>query len=127
MSLFALCGIAVISAILCLLLRESGSKMSPFVAIAAGVILLSSAVLSLSGIMERLSVLSETAHLGDAMGTACKAVGLGYITEIGGGICRDLGESATAARLEICGKLSILLSGLPFLLSVFEEALSHVA
>ena len=100
MSLSALCGIAIVSAILCLLLRESGSKMSPFVAIAAGVLLLSNAVLSLSGLMERLTVLSEAAHLG---------------------------EGATASRLEICGKLSILLSGLPFLLSVFEEALSHVA
>lgn len=115
------------SAILCLLLRESGSKMSPFVAIAAGVLLLSNAVLSLSGIMERLSALSENARLGEAMQTACKAVGLGYITEIGGGICRDLGEAATASRLEICGRLSIVLTGLPFLLSVFEEALSYVA
>lgn len=127
MSLSALCGIAIVSAILCLLLRESGSKLSPFVAIAAGVLLLSNAVLSLSGVLEKLTVLSENARLGEAMETACKAVGLGYITEIGGGICRDLGEGATAARLEICGKLSILLSGLPFLLSVFEEALSHVA
>lgn len=127
MSLLALCGIAVVSAVLSLLLRESGSKMSPFVAIAAGVLLLSNAFFSLSGVMDRLTALSEIARLDDAMQTACKAVGLGYITEIGSGICRDLGEGATASRLEICGRLSILLAGLPFLLSVFEEALSYVA
>lgn len=89
--------------------------------------MLSSAFLSLSGLWERLFAFAESENLGAAVSTAMKAVGLGYVTEISSGICRDLGEGATAARLEMCGRLSILAVGLPYFLSVLTEALSYVA
>lgn len=49
-----------------------------------------------------------------------KIMGITYICEFASGICKDAGYSSVSAQIEIVGKMLVLLSGIPVLISVIE-------
>lgn len=49
-----------------------------------------------------------------------KIMGITYICEFSSGICKDAGHSSIATQIEIVGKMLVLLSGIPILVSVIE-------
>ncbi len=64
------------------------------------------------------------AHLrgsGDYLGVLFKAVGITYVCDLSASICKDAGYGAVAGQIEIFGKLSVLLMGLPVLAAVIEN------
>ncbi len=52
--------------------------------------------------------------------TLFKIMGITYICEFSSGICKDAGHSSIATQIEIVGKMLVLLSGIPILISVIE-------
>lgn len=57
----------------------------------------------------------------DYLGFLFKAVGITYVCEFCASICKDAGYGAVAGQIEIFGKLSVLLMGLPVLVAVIEN------
>ena len=58
---------------------------------------------------------------GKYLGFLFKAVGITYVCEFCASICKDAGYGAVAGQIEIFGKLSILLMGIPVLVAVIEN------
>ena len=54
-----------------------------------------------------------------------KIMGITYICEFSSGICKDAGHSSIAGQIEILGKMLVLLSGIPVLLSVIQTIQSY--
>lgn len=50
-----------------------------------------------------------------------KMVGITYLCEFGTNICKDAGQGAIAAQVEMFGKIIILITGLPIVLAVIEQ------
>lgn len=50
-----------------------------------------------------------------------KMVGITYLCEFGTNICKDAGQGAIAAQVEMFGKVMILITGLPIILAVLEQ------
>lgn len=55
------------------------------------------------------------------LGFLFKAVGITYVCEFCASICKDAGHGAVAGQIEIFGKLSVLLMGMPVLAAVIEN------
>jgi stage III sporulation protein AD len=55
-----------------------------------------------------------------------KVLGIAYLTELAAGICRDTGEQALAQRVELGGKVLILLLAIPVLNAVLALVLRLV-
>lgn len=53
-------------------------------------------------------------------GTLVKMIGITYIAEFSAGICRDAGYQAIAVQIETCGKLFVLMLGIPVLMALLE-------
>ncbi|MFR6328499.1 MAG: SpoIIIAC/SpoIIIAD family protein [Eisenbergiella sp.] len=49
-----------------------------------------------------------------------KVTGITYLCQICAGLCRDAGYQAIAAQVELFGKVTILLAGMPVLLSLMD-------
>lgn len=49
-----------------------------------------------------------------------KVTGIAYLSELGAGLCRDAGYQSIASQLELFGKVTILFSGMPVILSLME-------
>lgn len=58
---------------------------------------------------------------GNYLGFLFKAVGITYVCEFCASICRDAGHGAVAGQIEIFGKLSVLMMGIPVLIAVVEN------
>ena len=54
-----------------------------------------------------------------------KIMAITYICEFSSGICKDAGHSSIAGQIEILGKMLVLLSGIPVLLSVIQTIQSY--
>ena len=49
-----------------------------------------------------------------------KLIGISFLAEFASNVCRDAGCSAMASQIELFGKLSMLVTGLPVILALFE-------
>lgn len=55
------------------------------------------------------------------LGILLKVVGITYICEFAASICKDGGYSSVADQIEILGKLSVMLAGMPILFAVIDQ------
>ncbi len=69
----------------------------------------------LTGVKELEKYLNSS---GEYLGFLLKAVGITYVCEFCASICKDAGYGAVAGQIEIFGKLSVLLMGIPVLTAV---------
>ncbi len=122
MTLFTVTGVALVGALLSLLLREAGGRYTALVPAAAGLLLFVFLLTDVGEILPRLYDYAERYRVSEPVKQAFRAVGVGYVTELGSGICRDLGENGIASRLEACGRIAIAALALPTLLRVLDAA-----
>ncbi|MBE7011561.1 MAG: stage III sporulation protein AD [Ruminococcaceae bacterium] len=114
-------GIALVSVILSVLLKG----YNPSVAISVSLI---AVVVMFAIISPYLKiVLSSFVNISSQIGmeikyivTVIKVIGIAYITQIGAEICRDSGENAVATKVEICGKIVIMVMSLPIVYELFS-------
>jgi len=52
--------------------------------------------------------------------TLLKIVGIAYIAEFGAEVCKDAGESAIASKVELAGKVMIIVLAVPILTSLMD-------
>ena len=126
-ALFRLVGLGLTGAVLAVLLRSHGrNDMAMLVSVACGIMILLGLIQPFSSIMATASTLMEKVRLPDIFfKTAAKVVGYALLCEIGVALCRDAGEGALAKKIEIAGKVLILVSALPILVS-FADLISSL-
>ena len=128
MSLFAICGVGVIAAVAALILREwkSGAAAAA-VAISAVCIIGTVALLRYSDAVVAIAELAEgNEAASSAASLALRALGVGFVAQIGGDICRDLGESSVASCVEAVGRAEMLLLCLPEFVSFVSRAIEMI-
>ena len=80
------------------------------VTVGATVLLALYGVSSLKSIIERIEELQESIGVGEEYLTILlKMVGIAYLTQLVVSICRDAGNGAVAAQINMVGKISMLL------------------
>lgn len=74
-----------------------------------------------------VAVADMTEQIGESLGgyyryiqLLLKIVGISYISEFCGGMCRDAGYQALGRQVEIAGKFCILLTGLPIFYTLID-------
>ena len=50
-----------------------------------------------------------------------KMVGITYLCELGTQVCKDAGQGAIASQIEMFGKIMVLVTGLPIILTIIEQ------
>lgn len=122
MTVLKICGIAVIGALAALIFREFRKEYAGLTAIITSVVLLSYALAVFRPSAEYIAELTEKTGFSGYASTLLKALGIGAVGQLASDICRDLGESAIAGKIELAAKACILLLGLPIVKSVIETA-----
>ena len=86
------------------------------VTVGATVLLALYGVSSLKSIIERIEELQESIGVGEEYLTILlKMVGIAYLPQLVVSICRDAGNGAVAAQINMVGKISMLLVSFPVL------------
>lgn len=120
-------GFAVAAAILCMVLRVQQPEMARLCALAAGVMLLLSALENLTGLKEILSRLTVLGGMEEGyLQTLVKVLGISYTAEIAAQTCLELGERGLAFQVSLAGKLCVFALTAPLLLEMLEMILELV-
>ena len=119
-----LIGIACVTALAGVILRGQNGKIAPLLSLSGGLLLLLFFFRRIGGAVVVFCDLAERSALSPYLETLLKVLSCGYLTEIGSGICRELGENGAATALECAGRAEILLLCLPDFLSLTDLALS---
>ena len=122
-----LVGIAMVSTILCIVIKKDRPEMANFVALTAGIIILLSVVMKLSFIVDGIQSLADKVNIPSMyISLIIKLIGICYITEFAISLCNDCGEKSIASKLEFGGKIIIMTMSFPILLSIVDTIISLI-
>jgi len=114
-------GIGIIATILAVILKQQKPEFAIQVSIVTGLIIFIFVVGKLSYVIEVLSNLASRIDM-DLLyfSTILKVIGVAYIAEFGAQIARDSGEGAIASKIELAGKILIMVLAVPVLTSLLD-------
>lgn len=113
--------IAVTGAVFAIQMKSGRAEYGVYVCMAAGVILFSLIVDRLGILIRTVGQITSYIDLdSEYPAVLFKMIGVTYIAEFSAGICRDAGYQTMAGQIEIFGKLTILVMGLPVLLALLQ-------
>lgn len=118
-------GLAFAGVMLALLLGQQRSEYSLYIALIVGVLIF----LYLSEYLQKAVDLLQEMGTGTglsqgSLGILLKVMGIAYLSEFASQMCKDAGHTAIAMKVELAGKLMILISGIPIFTSLTELILS---
>ena len=109
-------GIAFVGVVLYQILRNTKSDFAIFVSISVGVVILVLLSDKISQVVNVFNDLSVKAGLSsEIFSSIIKIIGIGYLTEYSVNLCDDAGCSGIGKKIELCGKITILIMALPII------------
>ncbi len=124
MNIMQIVAIGLTAAILALIVRQQRPDIAMMISLAAGTILFLMILGNLKSVVTVVNQLSHKASLDSIyLSTVLKVIGISYIAEFGAQICRDAGESAIASKIELGGKVLIMMLAVPILSALLETIL----
>lgn len=113
--------LGVTGVLLAVYFKSIKSEYGILIGTGTGLFIFFYAMKNLTLFMEQIQLLSIfTEDESGFLEILLKVVGITYICEFCAGICKDAGYSAVSGQIEIFGKVMVLLTGLPILLSVIH-------
>ena len=123
----AIAGAAVVAAVMAVMLRRYHAEYGMLLSLAAGVFLMLSLLNVLPQALGQVSDLLRAAALpGEYAVILFKALGICWLAQFAADSCRDAGESALASKVELAGKISILVLSLPLFEDIAQTALGLI-
>ena len=120
-------GLAVTAAVICMVVRVQQPQIASICAVAAGLLLIGSALEGLGDIRNLFARLTAMAGLKEGyLQTLLKALGISYAAELASQVCTDLGEGGLAAKVGLMGKLCVFTLTAPLLMTILEMILELV-
>ena len=115
-------GLALTAAILALFLKQSKMPvLALFVSLTAGAIILIQLLPRLAQALEVFTQLAQKASLNQVyLGIILKIIAITYIGEFTAQICRDAGQGAMAAKIDLTAKVMIILLAVPIIAAILD-------
>ncbi|MBS4539993.1 stage III sporulation protein AD [Clostridium sp. D2Q-11] len=121
MNIIQVVAIGLVATVLIVTLREERPEISILMSIVTGVLIFIFIIDKVAYVIEVLKDLSNKANLDFIyFTTIVKVIGIAYVCEFGAQIAKDAGEGAIATKIELAGKVMILVISIPILLALLE-------
>ncbi|MCL2358109.1 MAG: stage III sporulation protein AD [Defluviitaleaceae bacterium] len=119
MSIFQVVIIGIIGVMLAVLMKNYNAALAVLISLATGVIIF---LAILPALAEAVGFVHHLGGMADGLGTyvslALRVIGVAYIVEIGASVAADAGESAIAAKIDLAGRIIILVMAMPVLVDI---------
>lgn len=122
MSVIKIAFLAVIVVVAASLLKQYKSEFALYLIICSSFLLFSLIVGDLTGLYDTYGQFEESlGQYSGFLGILMKVIGITYVCELSSGICKDAGYHTLAQQVELCGRISIFLLGMPILMLLLKE------
>jgi stage III sporulation protein AD len=127
MSIIQLVGIALIACFLSLTLKDQLPQFALVISLIAGVFLFVYAVTNIGRIWDMIELIAKEANMESIyLKTILKMIGVAYLVEMTSQLLVDAGEKSLAGKIEMAGKIFILLMALPILQTLIQTILHFI-
>ncbi|GAA4709880.1 stage III sporulation protein AD [Brevibacillus fulvus] len=124
MEIVQIVGLGLVATILALVIKEQKPLFAFLLAIACGAIIFYFLMGKISEVIRVLERLAVQANLNMVfLETILKIIGIAYIAEFGAQMTRDAGQGAIASKIELAGKVLILVMAVPIIQIIIETVL----
>jgi len=124
MIIIQIVGLALLSAILIIVIKQVKPELAFLLSIAAGLVILILIMRQVEAVIELINQLARQARIDMIyFNTIIKIIGIAYIGEFGAELTRDSGEGALASKIELATKIIIMVIAIPIMLSLIETIL----
>lgn len=121
MEILKIIGIGVVATFLVVILKNTRPEFSLYISIVTGIIIFSMILGELSYVIRTLNELAQRINIEFVyFSTILKIIGMAYLVEFGAQISRDAGEDSIAMKIELGGKVIIMVLSIPILLALME-------
>lgn len=121
MDIIKIIGIAFSAVIIIVILKQYRPEFAIYASIIAGVLILTLASGTLSGIIDMINSISSKTNINsEFLVILIKITGIAILTEFAVSICKDSGESAIASKVDIGGKIIIISMSIPVINALID-------
>jgi stage III sporulation protein AD len=121
LEIFQIVVFGITASIILLVLRKERPELAMAFSLVAGLSVLLAVMPAMSSVISSFSAIAAESGLGPLyFGIILKVLAISYIADLGASICRDAGENLVASRVEMAGKVLILLCSIPVIQGVVD-------
>lgn len=122
MEILKIVSIGIVAAILAVILRQSKrEEFALLISILTGIAIFSMIFNKLKYVIETLSQLVRSTNLEFVyFSIILKIIGIAYLVEFGAQVSRDAGEESIASKIELGGKVIVMVLAMPILLTLMD-------
>ena len=121
MSIFAICGAAIVSAVLAVLLRGQSPHSAMLLSIASGVIIVLSLVRNIPDILSSVNEILTAGGIDSGeLIILFKVIGICFVTEFTCDCVTEAGLLSLSTNISFAGKILVLLTSLPLFNRIIE-------
>jgi stage III sporulation protein AD len=122
MEIAQIVGLALVTTILLLILRQDKPVLAVLLSIVFSIIIFT---VMMGKMVSILNVMRELTHRAGVnyffFATILKILGVAYLGEFATAICQDAGEQAVAKKVEFASKIIIAVLALPIMIAILES------
>ena len=119
--------IGIVATLLYILLKDISPSYSFFIVLITSILILVIVIKQIGIIIQLLKSLGDKASVNAFyVETILKIIGIAYITELGSNVTKDAGLASVASKIELAGKIFILLLAIPIISAVVEVILNFI-
>ncbi len=126
-SIFAIIGLGIISALVCLLLKQYRPEYALSASIICGVVIFLTVIAQMTPLFDTIRSILEKIEGGNEYTTVIiKSLGICYVTQLASDTCQDAGERAMAGKIELAGRVAVLILALPMFTALLQIAIGLI-
>lgn len=127
MDILKIIAIGIITAVCAVILKQIKPELAIFSVIAGTLIILFLIVQSVGGVLDEYkSIIDRTGLNKGVFSIVLKIIGVGYLVEFAGDICKDAGVESVSQKILLAGKVLVIIMCLPIIKNLFEVILKFI-
>ena len=127
MEIIKIVGIGLIALVVILILKQYKPEYAIYASLMTGILILTLSLGQLSGIINLLKDISSKANINTKfLSLLLKITGISFLTEFAVSISKDSGETAVANKIDLGGKVLIIVISIPIITALLETVLKII-
>ena len=127
MEIISICLIGILAALISVMIKRYSPEYSVVISIIAGILILAIAFCRVKGIKDHIQKLLDSTNISlKYISVLFKSLGICFLTQFASDVCKDAGEIALSSKIEIAGKIAILIISLPLFEKITNIAIDLI-
>ncbi|MCY9589498.1 stage III sporulation protein AD [Paenibacillus chitinolyticus] len=124
MEIIQIVGLGLIATVLILIIKEQKPMFAFLLAAFTGILIFLFLIGKIASVIEVLNNLAQQSGVNMVfLKTILKIIGIAYIAEFGAQIVRDAGQESIASKIELSGKILIMVMAIPIITVIIETVI----